>query len=96
MPVHAGARLSQRPSSDYSKPPLRQTKTAGRQGGGSELHVSMADPPALLYSAVRSAEWDRTFVTGLVGPGGKAGTTWRVSMVVKDGKVVKNTVTGSS
>lgn len=79
---------------DYTKPPRRQRHNAERpgKGAGSELHVSMADPPSLLYSAVKSAEWDRTFVTGLVGPDGKAEATWRASMVVKDGKVVKNTV----
>ena len=77
---------------DYTRPPRRQTRTAEHEAGGSLLHVSMADPPSLLYSAVDSAEWDRTYVTALAGPRGKAETTWRVSIAVKDGKVVKNTV----
>lgn len=78
---------------DYTKPPRRQARTAARADSGSLLHVSMADPPSLLYSRVRSAEWNRTFVTALVGPRGKAETTWRVSTVIKDSKVVTNTVT---
>jgi len=77
---------------DYTKPPRRQTRTTERDVGGNLLQVSMADPPSLLYSQVRSAEWDRTFVTALVGPRGKSETTWRVSTIVNDGKVVKNTV----
>ena len=78
---------------DFTKPPLRQTRTAERDVGGGFLHVSMADPPSLLYSSVHSAEWERTFITALVGPKGKSEATWRVSTIVKGGKVVKNTVT---
>jgi hypothetical protein len=82
---------------DFSKPPHRQAVAAELPGpwlgaAPQELHVSMADPPSLLYSAVRNAEWDRTFVTGLAGPRGKLEVTWRSSIAVRDGKVVKNTV----
>jgi hypothetical protein len=77
---------------DFSKPPRRQARTAKRPDGSSLLHVSMADPPSLLYSQVRSAEWIRSFVTGLAGPKGRAEVRWKVTTVVKDGKVVTNTV----
>jgi len=79
---------------DYTKPPRRQARTADPESGdGSDVvHVSMADPPSLEYAKAPDVECDRTFVTGLIGPKGKAEVTWRVSMVVKDGKVLKNTV----
>ena len=73
--------------SDASRPPFRRDWL----GGG--YNVSMADPPSLLYSAVRSAEWDRTFVTSLVGSGGRASVTWQTSIRVVNGKLTRNTVT---
>ena len=69
-------------------PPRRQERTAA-----GEIHISMADPPSLLYSAVRSAEWDRSYVTTLTGPSGSKSVSWSMSTVVVNGKVTKNTLT---
>jgi hypothetical protein len=71
---------------DASGPPFRRDWL---EGG---YNVSMADPPSLRYSKVRNVEWDQTFVTSLVGPGGKASVTWKTSIRVVDGKITRNTV----
>lgn len=71
---------------DPSGPPFRRDWL----GGG--YNVSMADPPSVRYSKVRNVEWDQTFVTSLVGPGGKASVTWKTSIRVVDGKITRNTV----
>lgn len=71
---------------DASGPPFRRDWLSGG------YNVSMADPPSVRYKAVRDVEWDQTFVTSLVGPGGKASVTWKTSIRVKDGKITRNTV----
>lgn len=71
---------------DATGPPFR------REWLGGGFNVSIADPPSLLYSAVSNAEWDRTFVTSLAGPGGRASVTWRTSIRVVNGKLTRNTV----
>lgn len=79
---------------DYTKPPLKQSSAPDPMSGeGSDVaHISMADPPSLEYARAPDVEWDRSFVTALTGPKGKAEVRWRVSMVVKNGEVLKNTV----
>jgi hypothetical protein len=71
---------------DPSRPPFR------REWLGNGFNVSMADPLSLLYSRVRNVEWDRTFVTALAGPGGKASVTWKSSIRVVDRKLSRNTI----
>ncbi len=71
---------------DASRPPFRQDWL----GGG--YNISMADPPSIGYSSTTNAEWDRDFVTSLVGPGGRSSVSWSVSIRIKDGSVTRNTV----
>jgi hypothetical protein len=71
---------------DASRPPFRRDWL----GGG--YNVSMADPPSVRYKGVRDVEWDQTFVTSLVGAGGKASVIWKTSIRVVNGKVTHNTL----
>jgi hypothetical protein len=71
---------------DFSKAPARQDFL------GNGYDVSMADPPFIRYSASSNIEWDRSFTTSLVGPGGKASVSWSTSIKVESGKVTKNTI----
>jgi hypothetical protein len=71
---------------DPSGPPFRRDWL----GGG--YNASMADPPSVRYKDVQNVEWDQTFVTSLVGPGGRASVTWKPSIRVVNGKVTRNTV----
>ena len=71
---------------DFSLAPARQV------WAGPMQFVSMADPPSLLYDGITTAEWDREFVTSLVGPSGRRSVTWSTSIRVAAGAVTKNSV----
>ncbi|WP_173085976.1 hypothetical protein [Phytohabitans rumicis] len=71
---------------DASRAPFRQEWL----GGG--LNISMADPPSIGYGATTNAEWDRDFVTSLIGPGGRQSVSWSLSIRVTSGSVTRKTV----
>jgi hypothetical protein len=71
---------------DASKSPFRRDWL----GGG--YNISMADPPGIGYGATTNAEWDRDFVTSLIGPGGRQSVAWSLSIRVKNGSVTTKTV----
>jgi hypothetical protein len=54
--------------------------------------ISMADPPSLSYGPGTNAEWDRSFVTSLVGPGGRRSVNWSTSIRIVGGSVTRNTI----
>jgi len=54
--------------------------------------ISMADPPNVEYTSVKEADFDREFVTSLVGPGGQQSVTWNTSIRIRGGRVTKNTI----
>ncbi len=59
-------------------------------GGGTAplgYLISMADPPSISYGASTNAEWDRDFVTSLIGPAGKQSVSWSLSIRVVNGRV---------
>lgn len=59
-------------------------------GGG--YNISMADPPSIGYSSTTNAEWDRDFVTSLIGPGGRRSVNWSISIRIENGGVTRNTI----
>lgn len=71
---------------DSSRPPFRQDWL---EGG---YNISMADPPGVTYGPSSNIEFDREFVTSLVGPGGRKSVAWSTSIKVVNGGVTKNTV----
>lgn len=75
---------------DASRPPFRQEflDTDGAQG----LAISMADPPSVVYGAGDNIEWDRSFVTSLIGPSGRRSVNWSTSIRVVSGSVTRNTI----
>ena len=54
--------------------------------------ISMAEPPSIGYGPTTDAEWDRDFVTSLIGPGGRKSVSWSLSIRVAKGAVTKKTV----
>lgn len=71
---------------DASRPPFRQAWL----GGG--YNISMADPPSIGYTSTSNIEFDRAFVTSLVGPGGRRSVGWSTSIRVVNGTVTRNTI----
>ncbi|QGZ90598.1 eCIS core domain-containing protein [Microcystis aeruginosa] len=71
---------------DASRPPFRQAWL----GGG--YNISMADPPSVPYTSTSNIEFDRSFVTSLVGPGGRRSVNWSTSIQVVNGTVTRNTI----
>jgi hypothetical protein len=71
---------------DASKAPFRRDWL----GGG--YNISMADPPSIGYGATTNAEWDRDFVTSLIGPGGRQSVNWSLSIRIANGSVTRKTV----
>jgi len=71
---------------DASRPPFRQDWL----GGG--YNISMADPPSIGYSSTTNADYDRDFVTSLIGPGGRKSVSWSISVRIVNGKVTQNTI----
>lgn len=59
-------------------------------GGG--YNISMADPPSVGYGPTTNIEFDRAFVTSLVGPRGRRSTNWSTSIRVVNGSVTRNTI----
>jgi hypothetical protein len=55
--------------------------------------ISMADPPSVVYGATTDLEFDRDFVTSLVGPSGRRSVSWSTSIRIAGGKVTRNSVT---
>lgn len=74
---------------DASRPPFRQEFA---EMGASGLAISMADPPSVSYGPASNIEWDRSFVTSLVGPGGRKDVSWSTSIRVVNGSVTRNTI----
>jgi hypothetical protein len=76
---------------DASRPPLRQQflDTDGAEG----LAISLADPPAVVYRPGDNIEWDRSFVSSLIGPSGRVSANWSTSIRVVNGRVTRNTIT---
>jgi hypothetical protein len=74
---------------DATSPPFRQEWLGDPPG----YNISMADPPAVRYPSVRDYELDRSFVTSLVGPGGRATVNWATSIRIAGGTVTRNTLT---
>jgi hypothetical protein len=72
---------------DASKAPFRQ-EFMGTAGWA----ISMADPPSVTYGPSSNIEWDRSFVTSLVGPGGRSDVNWSTSIRVVNGSVTRNTI----
>jgi hypothetical protein len=72
---------------DASRPPFRQ-----EFGGISGWAISMADPPSVTYGSASNIEWDRSFVTSLVGPAGRKDVRWSTSIRVVGGTVTRNTI----
>jgi hypothetical protein len=73
---------------DASKPPFRQEFSAG----ANTWAISMADPPSVSYGPSSNIEWDRSFVTSLVGPGGRKDVNWSTSIRIVNGSVTRNTI----
>ena len=73
---------------DASKPPFRQEFSAGPDTWA----ISMADPPSVLYGPSSNIEWDRSFVTSLVSPGGRKDVSWSTSIRIVNGSVTKNSI----
>jgi hypothetical protein len=71
---------------DQSRAPFRQLWL----GGG--LNISMADPPSTAYTSTSNIEWDRSFTTSLIGPGGSRTARWQTSIRVEHGVVTRNTL----
>jgi hypothetical protein len=74
---------------DYSRAPARQE--FGPAGGG--WAISMADPPSIGLTPTLNAEFDRDFVTTLIGPTGRSAVNWSTSIRVVNGSVTRNTIT---
>jgi hypothetical protein len=55
--------------------------------------ISMADPPSVVYGSTTDVEFDRDFVTSLVGPSGRQSVNWSTSIRIAGGKVTRNSVT---
>jgi hypothetical protein len=55
--------------------------------------ISMADPPSVVYGPTTNLEFDRDFVTSLVGPSGRRSLNWSTSIRIAGGRVTRNTVT---
>jgi hypothetical protein len=72
---------------DASRAPFRRDWL----GGG--YNISMADPPSIGYASTTNADYDRSFVTSLVGPGGRRSVNWSISVRVRSGRVTRNTIT---
>ena len=71
--------------------PFRQ----GFLGGGDAplgYVISMADPPSIGYGPTTNAEWDRDFVTSLIGPAGRQSVSWSLSIRVVKGSVTRNSL----
>jgi hypothetical protein len=71
---------------DASTAPFRRDWLSGGN------NISMADPPSVAYKASTNAEWDRDYVTSLIGPAGRESVTWSVSIRITNGSVKKKTV----
>jgi hypothetical protein len=64
-------------------------------GGGTAplgYVISMADPPSIGYGPATNAEWDRDFVTSLIGPAGRQSVSWSLSVRIENGVVKRNTL----
>ncbi|MFS8085945.1 MAG: hypothetical protein ACMG6H_09965, partial [Acidobacteriota bacterium] len=73
---------------DFSRPPTR--REFGPAGGG--WAISMADPPSLGFNGSMNAEFDRDFVTTLIGPTGRRSVSWSTSIRIVSGSVTRNTI----
>jgi len=71
---------------DASRAPFRQDWL----GGG--YNISMADPPSIGYRPTTNAEWDRSFTTSLIGPGGRRSVNWSLSIRVVNGAVTRRAI----
>lgn len=76
---------------DATRAPFRQEFLGGGDAPLGYI-ISMADPPSSPYDATTTTEQDRTFVTSLVGPGGRRSVTWQVSRRAVAGSITRNTV----
>jgi hypothetical protein len=63
-------------------------------GGAAPLGylISMADPPSMGYGPTTNAEFDRDFVTSLVGPAGQQSVNWSLSIRIANGVVTRNSL----
>lgn len=68
---------------DFTRPPARQDWFN---------NISIADPPSIPYTATSNVEFDRSFATSLVGPGGRRSVNWSTSIRIVKGRVTRNNV----
>jgi hypothetical protein len=71
---------------DYDHAPARQDFL------GNGYNISMADPPGINFNGGSNIEFDRSFTTSLVGPGGQVSVSWSTSIKIENGTVTTNTV----
>jgi hypothetical protein len=78
---------------DFSRQPARQDFLGGGEAPLGYI-ISMADPPSVNYGPARpEVERDCSFVSSLVGPGGRQSVSWSQSVRVTGGAVTTNTLT---
>jgi hypothetical protein len=79
---------------DSSNAPFRQEFLGGGRAPLGYI-ISMADPPSIAYNSTSrsNVEWDRNFVTSLVGPSGRQSVSWSLSIRVSGGAVTSDVLT---
>jgi hypothetical protein len=76
---------------DVAHAPFRQEFLGGGTAALGYL-ISSADPPSIGYGPTTNAEWDRDFVTSLVGPRGRQSVSWSLSIRIENGVVKRNSL----
>ncbi len=77
---------------DATHSPFRQEFLGGGTAPLGYI-ISMADPPSTGYSPTSNIEHDRSFVTSLVGSGGRKSVNWSLSTRIVNGAVTRNVLT---
>jgi hypothetical protein len=76
---------------DIAHAPFRQEFLGGGTAPLGYL-ISAADPPSIPYGPATNAEWDRDFVTSLIGPRGRQSVSWSLSIRIENGVVKRNSL----